>query len=153
MYEAVDAVLIRAAARPLTAPQPPWPNLGGNTSGDVERWREWIGEVWADEALVAAIEVASPLLVAAVHGVLDGRNQRPRTVRRAVISLMRYLLRTQHRATPFGLFAAPRPYNSETAPRCDGVPDTGRPSERTPSGSRRSSPPWSRTPTCCGACP
>ncbi|MCZ4512568.1 lantibiotic dehydratase [Streptomyces sp. ActVer] len=109
MYDAVDAVLIRAAARPPTAPQPPWPDLAGNTSGDVERWREWIGEVWADEAIVAAIEVASPLLVEAVHGVLDGRNQRPRTVRRAVISLMRYLLRMQHRATPFGLFAGPAP--------------------------------------------
>ncbi|XUL89041.1 lantibiotic dehydratase [Streptomyces galilaeus] len=109
MYDAVDAVLIRAVARPLTAQQPLWRDLGGNTSGDVERWREWIGGVWADEATVAAIEVASPLLVEAVHGVLDGRNQRPRTVRRAVISLMRYLLRMQHRATPFGLFAGPAP--------------------------------------------
>ncbi|MDV9172218.1 lantibiotic dehydratase [Streptomyces sp. W16] len=109
MYDAVDAVLIRATVRPLTAPQPPWPDLGGNASGDIERWREWIGEVWADEAIVAAIKVASPLLVEAVHGVLDGRNQRPRTVRRAVISLMRYLLRMQHRATPFGLFAGPAP--------------------------------------------
>lgn len=109
MYDAVDAVLIRAAARPPTAPQPPWPDLGGNTSGDVEGWREWIDEVWADEAAVAAIEVASPLLVEAVHGVLDGRDQRPRTVRRTVVSLMRYLLRMQHRATPFGLFAGPAP--------------------------------------------
>ncbi|MEV6499727.1 lantibiotic dehydratase [Streptomyces prunicolor] len=100
---------MRAAARPLAAGLPPWPNLDGSSSGDVERWREWIGAVWADDAVVAAIEVASPLLVEAVCGVLDGHSQRPRTVRRTVISLVRYLLRMRYRATPFGLFAGPTP--------------------------------------------
>jgi len=109
MYKAVDAILIRAAARPLAAQVPPWPDLDGSSSGDVERWREWIGKVWTDDATAAAIEVASPLLVEAVHGVLDGRSRRPRTVRRTVISLVRYLLRMQHRATPFGMFAGPAP--------------------------------------------
>ncbi|WP_226966893.1 lantibiotic dehydratase [Streptomyces phaeolivaceus] len=109
MYKAVDAILIRAAARPLAAQVPPWPDLDGSASGDVERWREWVGKVWTDDATAAAIEVASPLLVEAVHGVLNGRNQRPRTVQRTVISLVRYLLRMQHRATPFGLFAGPAP--------------------------------------------
>ncbi|NEC87815.1 lantibiotic dehydratase [Streptomyces sp. SID12501] len=109
MYKAVDAILIRAAARPLAAQVPPWPDLDGSSSGDVEQWREWIGKVWTDDATAAAIEVASPLLVEAVHSVLNSRDQRPRTVRRTVISLVRYLLRMQHRATPFGLFAGPAP--------------------------------------------
>ncbi|MFI1481892.1 lantibiotic dehydratase [Streptomyces sp. NPDC020747] len=109
MYKAVDAILIRAAARPLAAQVPPWPDLDGSSSSDVKRWREWIGEVWRDDATAAAIEVASPLLVEAVHEVLDRRSLRPRTVRRTVISLVRYLLRMQHRATPFGLFAGPAP--------------------------------------------
>ena len=56
MYDAVDAVLIRAAVRPLAAGLPPWPNLDGSSSGDVERWREWIGAVWGDEAVAAAID-------------------------------------------------------------------------------------------------
>ncbi|MFE2426467.1 lantibiotic dehydratase [Streptomyces sp. NPDC059373] len=109
MYHAVDAALIRAAARPLAAQLPTWPDLDGSTLGDAERWRAWIGEVWADDATAAAIEIASPPLVEAVHGVLDGHVQRPRAVRRTVISLVRYLLRMQHRATPFGLFAGPAP--------------------------------------------
>ncbi|MGJ5898450.1 bacteriocin biosynthesis protein [Streptomyces sp. V2] len=109
MYRAVDAILIRAAAQPLTAPLPPWPDLNGNTAADVERWREWIGEIWADDATSAAVEVASPLLAEAVRGVLDHRAHRPRTVRRTVVSLVRYLLRMRHRATPFGLFAGPAP--------------------------------------------
>ncbi|MEH0424536.1 lantibiotic dehydratase [Streptomyces sp. B21-083] len=109
MYKAVDAILIRAAARPLVAQVPPWPDLDVTSSGEVEHWREWIGKVWTDDVTAAAIEVASPLLVEAVHGVLDDRSQRPRTIRRTVISLVRYLLRMQHRATPFGLFAGPAP--------------------------------------------
>ncbi|MFE5125000.1 MULTISPECIES: lantibiotic dehydratase [Streptomyces] len=109
MYHAIDAVLIRAAVHPLSATLPPWPDLNGNTADDVDRWRTWIEQVWANETTAAAIEFASPLLAEAVNGILSGHTQRPRTMRRTVVSLVRYLLRMQHRATPFGLFAGPAP--------------------------------------------
>jgi len=109
MYRAVDAVLIRAAAQSLAAPLPPWPDLNGSTAADVERWRGWIGDIWADDATSAAVEVATPLLAGAVRGVLDHHRHRPRAVRRTVVSLVRYLLRMRHRATPFGMFAGPAP--------------------------------------------
>ncbi|WP_063787088.1 lantibiotic dehydratase [Streptomyces sp. NBRC 110028] len=109
MYHAIDAVLIRAAAHPLAAELPPWPDLNGTTADDVDRWRKWIEQVWANETTAAATEFASPLLAEAVNGILSGHTQRPRSVRRAVVSVVRYLLRMQHRATPFGLFAGPAP--------------------------------------------
>jgi hypothetical protein len=109
MYHAVDAVLLRAAVRPPSDNLPPWPDLEGDTVEDVERWRRWVGEIWADEETVAALEVASPALVDSVQGLLAGQPVRPRAVRRLVLSLMRYLLRMRHRATPFGLFAGVAP--------------------------------------------
>ncbi|MEV6129393.1 lantibiotic dehydratase [Streptomyces violaceusniger] len=116
MYHAVDAVLIRVAAHSLSAEPSPWPDLNGDSADDVDRWRKWIEQVWADETTAAAIEFASPLLAGAVNGILSCHTQRPRTVRRAVVSLVRYLLRMQHRPTPFGLFAGPAPVQlGETA--------------------------------------
>ncbi|MFF3271712.1 lantibiotic dehydratase [Streptomyces chrestomyceticus] len=109
MYRAVDAALIRASARPLAAKLPPWPYLDGRTADDVEHHRQWIGQIWADDVTAAAIELASPHLAGAVHNVLGGHVHQLRTVRRVVVSLVRYLLRMQYRATPFGLFAGPTP--------------------------------------------
>ncbi|GGM20795.1 hypothetical protein GCM10010129_76340 [Streptomyces fumigatiscleroticus] len=109
MYRSVDTGLLRASLFPLGDPQPAWPDLDGDTPADVERWRAWITQVWADDTRAAAIEFAAPLLATAVRKVLGGSEKRPRAVRRAATSLARYLLRMQHRATPFGLFAGPAP--------------------------------------------
>ncbi|UUU32274.1 lantibiotic dehydratase [Streptomyces sp. CA-210063] len=109
MYHAFDASMIRTSVFPLAATLPPWPDLDGETPADVERWRDWIAQVWSDDTRAAAIEFAAPLLAAAIRDVLDGKRQRPRPVRRTAASLARYLLRMQHRATPFGLFAGPAP--------------------------------------------
>ncbi|MER7793582.1 lantibiotic dehydratase [Streptomyces sp. NPDC097640] len=109
MYHAIDASVIRASVFPLAATLPPWPDLDVDTPASVERQREWIAQVWADHTRATAIEFAAPLLATAVHEVLAGDRQRPRAVRRTAASLARYLLRTQHRATPFGLFAGPTP--------------------------------------------
>ncbi|MEU4043104.1 lantibiotic dehydratase [Streptomyces antibioticus] len=109
MYHAIDASLIRASVFPLAATLPPWPDLDGDAPADVERWRDWIAQVWADDTRAAAIEFAAPHLATAVRVVLGGERQRPRSVQRTAVSLARYLLRMQHRATPFGLFAGPAP--------------------------------------------
>ncbi|MFI1950270.1 lantibiotic dehydratase [Streptomyces xinghaiensis] len=109
MYHAVDAGLIRVSVFPPTAAQPPCPDLRGDTAADVHRWQEWIAQVWADDSVAAAIEVATPRFADSIRQVLSGRRRRPRLVRRTTISLLRYLLRMRHRATPFGLFAGPAP--------------------------------------------
>ncbi|KFF98219.1 bacteriocin biosynthesis protein [Streptomyces scabiei] len=109
MYHAIDASMIRASVFPLAATLPPWPDLDGDAPADIERRRDWIAQVWADDTRAAAIEFAAPLLAAAIRDVLNGERQRPRSVRRTAASLARYLLRMQHRATPFGLFAGPAP--------------------------------------------
>ncbi|MFI6008688.1 lantibiotic dehydratase [Streptomyces sp. NPDC051243] len=109
MYRAIDAGVIRASVFPLTATLPPWPDLYGDASADVHRLQEWIAQVWTDDTVAAAIEVATPLLADTVRKVLGGEPRRPRIIRRTAVSLARYLLRMQHRATPFGLFAGPAP--------------------------------------------
>ncbi|TQE24324.1 lantibiotic dehydratase [Streptomyces ipomoeae] len=113
MYHAVDASLIRASVFPLTAPLPPWPDLNSDAPDDVERRREWINHVWADDTRAAAIEFAAPLLAAAVRAVLTADRPQPRAVRRTTASLARYLLRMRHRPTPFGLFAGVAPVRIE----------------------------------------
>jgi thiopeptide-type bacteriocin biosynthesis protein len=109
MYHAVDASMIRASAFSLSTTLPPWPDLDADPVTTTPRWKEWIAQVWADNTRAWAIETASPLLAESTRQILTGQQQRPRTVRRTAISLARYLLRMQHRATPFGLFAGPAP--------------------------------------------
>ncbi|MGW2523964.1 lantibiotic dehydratase [Streptomyces sp. NPDC001617] len=65
----------------------------------------WLREVWSDEDLVEALEHASPVLAFQVRTLCSSGNPATRDVRRAVASVARYLLRAEHRATPFGLFA------------------------------------------------
>jgi len=88
---------------------PPWPDLTGDTSEHVREWRSWLGRVWEQEALVEAIEAASPVLARRVEGVGAGGVQQPRRVRRVVESVTRYLLRLTSRATLFGFFAGVAP--------------------------------------------
>ncbi|MDX3841252.1 lantibiotic dehydratase [Streptomyces europaeiscabiei] len=109
MYGAIDAGLIRASVFPLAATLPPWPDLYGDASAGVHRLQEWIAQVWTDDTVATAIEVATPLLADSIRQVLSGERRRPRIVKRTAVSLARYLLRMQHRATPFGLFAGPAP--------------------------------------------
>ncbi|MFK0111629.1 lantibiotic dehydratase [Streptomyces sp. NPDC091217] len=65
----------------------------------------WLREVWSDEELVEAVEHASPALASQVRTLCSSSTPATRDVRRAVASVARYLLRAEHRATPFGLFA------------------------------------------------
>ncbi|MFE0424687.1 lantibiotic dehydratase [Streptomyces sp. NPDC058953] len=75
--------------------------------------------VRADEQVAEAIEVASPLLARRIRAILAGEVEKPRLIRKAGMSLARYLLRMRHRATPFGLFAgvAPARFGAETSMR------------------------------------
>lgn len=104
MYQYVDAALVRAAVWPPTQDIGPWPDLTGPMA-DAEAWRLWLRRTLQVPGFAAALEHASPGLAWRVREIRDGRNLSDPTVRRAVLAVMRYLLRARGRATPFGLFA------------------------------------------------
>lgn len=109
MYQVVDAAVVRAAALRLDSTPTVWPDLADTTSGGIAAWRRWLGQVWACEEFAAAVEVASPVLARRVRGICAGQPRTEREVRRAVLSIARYLLRARSRVTPFGLFAGVAP--------------------------------------------
>lgn len=117
MYRHVDAALIRAAAHPSAMVLPERPLLTGDAAADTASWRSWTGQVWQLQPLAEAVELASPVLARRVIQVCDGQAMAPKQVRRTAVSLYRYLLRLQHRSTPFGLFAgiAPAPIGASLA--------------------------------------
>ncbi|MFF3275178.1 lantibiotic dehydratase [Streptomyces chrestomyceticus] len=65
----------------------------------------WLRTVWADKDVAEALQHASPALAARVRSLCMAERPASRDVRRTTLSVARYLLRAQHRATPFGLFA------------------------------------------------
>ncbi|MFJ9695130.1 lantibiotic dehydratase [Kitasatospora sp. NPDC101183] len=108
MYRALEVALLRASAHTGTHTVRPWPDLDA-TPVPVEAWRSWICDTWADQQLAEAVHLANPAYAARVEEVVDGRAHAPRTVHKAGRTLVRYLLRQHHRATPFGLFAGIAP--------------------------------------------
>ena len=96
--------LVRAVARP-TLPCPPLPDLGDRSPNGSATCIAWLREVWANSSVAEALEHASPVLAAQVRTVCTTHEPSSRDVRRTALSVARYLLRSQHRATPFGLFA------------------------------------------------
>jgi len=65
----------------------------------------WLRAVWVNKDVAEALQHSSPVLAARVRALCRADHPPLRDVRRAVVSVARYLLRAQHRATPFGLFA------------------------------------------------
>lgn len=108
MYQAVDASMIRVSVFPLTVPLPSCPAPVSDPTADAESCRRWIEEAWSDETRAGAIELAAPALAAGIRRAIVGEGRRSR-IRRIALSLTRYLLRMQYRATPFGTFAGPAP--------------------------------------------
>ncbi len=104
MYRYLEVGLVRAVALAGSADLLPRPaEIGDGKDG--ERWRGWIADVCRDAALMEAVAVASPQLHGRLREITEGVETRARQVRRATLALHRYLLRKEHRATPFGLFA------------------------------------------------
>ncbi|MEV4315151.1 lantibiotic dehydratase [Actinocrispum sp. NPDC049592] len=116
LFTVIDAVMLRLATRLSDVDERDWPDLTGE---HVPQWRDWLTRAWADEAFAYAVEAASPDLARRVIAVCAGYEQRPRQVRGAVVSILRYRLRASSRATPFGLFAgvAPAAFGSATTVR------------------------------------
>ncbi|MFJ1599641.1 lantibiotic dehydratase [Streptomyces sp. NPDC088261] len=65
----------------------------------------WLRAVWANEDVAEALRHSSPALAMQVRTSCATEKPSARDTRRAALSVARYLLRSQHRATPFGLFA------------------------------------------------
>ncbi|MFI9327178.1 lantibiotic dehydratase [Kitasatospora sp. NPDC052868] len=104
MYRVVDASMIRASAFALSASPPACPSAVADPAVDADNCRRWIELVWSDALRAGAVELAAPVLAATVRRTLRGEERTSR-IRRAALSLNRYLLRMQFRATPFGTFA------------------------------------------------
>ncbi|EMF02400.1 lantibiotic dehydratase-like protein [Streptomyces mobaraensis NBRC 13819 = DSM 40847] len=69
---------------------------------------QWLAEVWRDP-IPDALAAASPVLCQRVAEILDGAPSDARRIRRVVRSVAAYLLRWNHRPTPFGVFAGVAP--------------------------------------------
>ncbi|WP_045876705.1 lantibiotic dehydratase [Pseudofrankia sp. DC12] len=108
-YRGMDVAVLRASARGGPPRRQDWPDLTGETPEHVREWRAWLRRAWGDEELAEAIEVASPALATAVREIDKNDAITPARVRRAVESVMSYLLRMTTRPTPFGLFAGVAP--------------------------------------------
>ncbi|WP_327675466.1 lantibiotic dehydratase [Kitasatospora sp. NBC_00458] len=105
MYRLVGPALIRAAARPADA-APQWPDLADPTPAGAEAWRSWLRSAWSDPQLETAIEAAAGgRLADRVREVIAGRPIGTARLGRLTATVMRYILRAEGRATPFGLFA------------------------------------------------
>ncbi|MFM9575145.1 lantibiotic dehydratase [Streptomyces turgidiscabies] len=65
----------------------------------------WLRAVWANQDVAEALQHSSPVLAAQLQELCKAERPPVRDIRRAARSVARYLLRAEHRATPFGLFA------------------------------------------------
>lgn len=103
-FRAGATALVRAVARP-SQPVPPCPDLDARSPDGVSAQAAWLRAVWAHRDLAEALRHSSPVLADRVHTLCMTERPSQRDVRRAALSVARYLLRAQHRATPLGLFA------------------------------------------------
>ncbi|NJP29333.1 lantibiotic dehydratase [Microbispora sp. SCL1-1] len=115
MYEYLDAVVVRAAVWSAHRTPRSWPELSGKAA-EPDSWRQWLRETMRMPGFLAALEQASPVLTHRVCEICEGRDVSEPAMRRAVLSVMRYLLRASGRATPFGLFAGVAPARIATLP-------------------------------------
>jgi hypothetical protein len=103
-YRWQGSALLRATTSPGPADVPRTLNLD-----DIAVTRGWLNRIWQREEVRSALELATPVLSAAIEAVGQGRQKDPRQVRRTALSAASYLLRWQHRPTPLGLFAGTAP--------------------------------------------
>ncbi|MFE3328996.1 lantibiotic dehydratase [Streptomyces sp. NPDC059176] len=109
--------LVRAVTSP-TPPLLPWPDLADRSPGASAGHLPWLRAV-RDTETGKALWHASPALARRVDDVLAAGQPRPRDVRRAVLSVARYLLRAHGRPTPFGYFAGVTTAALDSPPRAN----------------------------------
>ncbi|KAB2344841.1 lantibiotic dehydratase [Actinomadura rudentiformis] len=107
MYRYLDHALVRGSPwRRDTWTS--WPDLSDHPDAP-STWRPWLREVMQRADFAAALDNASPTLFRRVSQLCDGQAVAEPAARRAVESVLRYMLRAASRSTPFGLFAGVAP--------------------------------------------
>ncbi|MFI1013045.1 lantibiotic dehydratase [Streptomyces sp. NPDC020965] len=104
-YQWQHGVLLRAST---ASHQISVPDLDLDGADLVAQGRQWLSGVW-HAPVPDALSAASPVLCERVNEILSGAVTDARRVRRAVRSVAAYLLRWNHRPTPFGVFAGVAP--------------------------------------------
>jgi thiopeptide-type bacteriocin biosynthesis protein len=110
-YQWQPGMLLRAST---ASRQIPVPDLDLHGDDAAVRGRQWLAEVWR-APVPDALSAASPVLCRRVDEILSGSLSDARRIRRAVRSVAAYLLRWNHRPTPFGVFAGVAPAQSAQA--------------------------------------
>ena len=105
-FRSGSVALVRAVARPALN-LPLWPDLtkDGVDAASTASQIIWLRQVWKEDGVAEGLKLASPVLARQIRALSEDQNPSPRDIRRAVLSVGRYLLRSESRATPFGLFA------------------------------------------------
>ncbi|WP_343245981.1 lantibiotic dehydratase [Streptomyces sp. SID5785] len=104
--------MLRATTEPAPAVIPHALNLD-----DAAVSRAWLTRLFERPEVRNALFAASPVLTRTVESIVGGTSVRPRQVRRAALSVASYLLRWQHRPTPFGLFSGAAALTAGQSPR------------------------------------
>jgi hypothetical protein len=104
LYCHAGGAMLRAAMLPLHRTPTCWPTLSNLGS-----CRTWLRSAWALPGFADAVRYASSSFATLVDTVLDDEAADGKQVRRVTLSVIRYLLRTVGRPTPFGLFAGVAP--------------------------------------------
>lgn len=104
-FRSGTTALVRAVARPAQV-APSWPDLTADPCAQTDHAQvAWLRAVLDNPDLDEGLRLASPVLAAQARSLCEVAQPRRRDLRRAVLSVARYLLRAGHRPTPFGLFA------------------------------------------------
>jgi thiopeptide-type bacteriocin biosynthesis protein len=105
-FRSGDIALLRAVAQPDLG-LPSWPDLTGVAKGSSQLASQlaWLRAVIEAETFGDQLRYAAPDLVRQAGVLCGAATPAPSDVRRAVLSVARYALRSQGRPTPFGLFA------------------------------------------------
>lgn len=104
VFRTTRTALVRAVSQP-TLSVPPFPDVDDRSPKGTAALLTWLGAVWAHDGVSEALQHASPVLAAQVRALCAAHKPSGRGLRRVALSVARYLLRAEHRATPFGLFA------------------------------------------------
>ncbi|KAF3470057.1 lantibiotic dehydratase [Streptomyces sp. Tu 3180] len=115
LYRCANTTLVRAT-RYSRLPLPAWPDLTDDTPARQVQWQAWLRDVWSMTEVADTIEQASPVLAQQITTLCAATRPETRQLRRAVMAIMRYVLRMTGRATPNGLFAGIAPASFGTQP-------------------------------------
>ncbi|MGW0603986.1 lantibiotic dehydratase [Streptomyces sp. NPDC002640] len=103
LFRAQPGIMVRSVLL-HDLPVPPAPDPTTAAPAATASWRRWALEVWDVQQIAAAVRHASPDLARELDTLKDAPAE-AEPLRRIALTLLSYVLRLAHRATPFGLYA------------------------------------------------